>query len=461
MDLSEKRDKRINFTPHNYLKRFRLKYNTDSMRQSPLSRSRPRHNEISHSPIKLFTALKISEKARIHSITDLSYKAKLNYSLTVKHIFVLQDGSSVVLGQKINGFQYPLHLIPDFSRQHQAEEMKEFFDHCKNYYKTTENFKFLFSHEGKRLRCLHEIAPNSKIAIVGYQSEFQGIIESDENPQSMRITKSPCYRFLETEETAKFDVPQKINSLFTFNTQKCNKKNTSFPLLKPSPKAIKNPDYVGRLNKFEQLKLKLGNISAKISKQVSPVRAEGLKNLKRRYKFSDIEFHKLYARYKLLVLLSCGVNPSHDMNSGISRQSFVEYYSTSSDLTYILEKVFSQFDSDGGGTISWEEFLDAIHIMRYGTYDDQIDLFFNIYDSSGSGSLSFEDIKALCKVQLQESSQDGFTDGLASSFASLIFDIADTDYKSEIPPEKIKEIVRTSKEKPLIDMFCSFKFLKQ
>ena len=223
---------------------------------------------------------------------------------------------------------------------------------------------------------------------------------------------------------------------------------------------FKRVDYNKHLNSFERLKVKLGDVAAKIGRDYSPIHDQGMRQFKERYKFSESELHKLYARFKLLTLLSCGVNPSHKLKNGVVKQAFVEYYGSSSELTYVLERIFDKIDSEDLGFVTWPQFLEAMHTMWYGTYNQQIDLFFNVYDVDGSGNLSFTEIQALCRVQLQDNGSDSFIDELAASFAGLIFDIAQADYTSEISSDRIKEIINTQNDKSLIDMFCTFDFLR-
>ena len=87
-------------------------------------------------------------------------------------------------------------------------------------------------------------------------------------------------------------------------------------------------------------------------------------------------------------------------------------------------------------------------------------MFFRVYDQDGSGSLSFNEIMELCKVQLQAEPSDKLIEELAQSFASLIFDVTSTPYDADIPSTKIKEIIQNNRDQSLIDMFCSFQFLK-
>jgi Ca2+-binding EF-hand superfamily protein len=126
----------------------------------------------------------------------------------------------------------------------------------------------------------------------------------------------------------------------------------------------------------------------------------------------------------------------------------------------VLGRVFDNIDQDSNGAITWEEYLAAMDVMFNGTYEQQIDLFFTVYDTDGNGNLSFEEIKNLCKLQLQNSDADNVIEELSHSFATLIFDITETPYDKEIPADKIKQVLTRQTDKSLIEMFCSFSFMK-
>ena len=177
--------------------------------------------------------------------------------------------------------------------------------------------------------------------------------------------------------------------------------------------------------------------------------------------FIEADIHRLYAKYKMLVHLSVGKNPNHSIKAGISRDVFIESYHGTPELNFVLGRIFDCIDQDQSENISWDEYLSAMDIMFNGTYEQQIDLFFKVYDTDGNGSLSFKEIRDLCKLQLQNSDADNIIEELSQSFATLIFDITETSYEKEIPAEKIKNVLIRQTDKSLIEMFCSFSFMKE
>ncbi|OMJ87341.1 hypothetical protein SteCoe_10936 [Stentor coeruleus] len=405
-----------------------------------------------------------SPKKRIESHHELYTKSKLTMSIKSKEVFVMKDGAKVISGTKLLGFNYPVHINFSFIRNHHAEEMKDFFAYCTEFFKSPIEFRFLFSTTGKLLRCLHEISSTSKIVLVSPLSKFQGIQENQPTDDIRLQTRSPCYRSLLLANTPTNKSPgvlDNLNCQFAFSTRKCNNvEEIVLPSIKINPGRLRKTIINPKLNSFEKLKLKLGDVSAKIDKTFPPLHEQGLKQLKENFRFTEGELHKHYAKFKLLVLLSCGINPKHSISSGISRKTFIEFFGSSKELNFVLGRIFDKFDSDGGGSVSWEEYLTAMKIMRYGTYNEQIELFFDAYDKDGSGTLSFDEIQELCKVQLQADNDDKLIDDLSYSFASLIFDITKTGYDGEISCDQIKTIVKEQNDNSLIDMFCSFNFLK-
>ena len=438
-----------------------LKWNITKLPKPSLASVSPK--SVSKDILRLSSQLRLkslsrSPKGFVQSKQEMFKKSKLFSSILSREVFVLQDGTSVSHGQKFIGFHYPIVLSE--ARVSHVEEMKTFFRYCKEFFKADKEFQCLFTHSGKRLKCLHEAGPDSKIVIVSDNPSLLGISE-DTSSVPRPKTRSPIYRRFPSESRQFFPkVTDTINSNFEFSIRKfSNAPELVFPSIKPAKLQLKKYDS-SKLGSLEKLKLKLNEDLVKIDKTYPALHELGMADLKSRYKFSEGKIHSLSAKFKTLVLLSCAINPNHKISSGISRVSFIDYNSTSDEQKFVLQRIFDTFDSDSGGTISWDEFMTAMSIMYNGSYNQKIDLFFRVYDQDGSGSLSFNEIMELCKVQLQAEPSDKLIEELAQSFASLIFDVTSTPYDADIPSTKIKEIIQNNRDQSLIDMFCSFQFLK-
>lgn len=432
----------------------------------------PNHSEppkLRKRPIRQFLLTHSPEP----KVIDHSYISKLNLTIKTKEVFIMKDGSSVTQGQKVPGFYYSVLNLDTNARSQHIKEMKEFYKYCKEFYKNATDFKFLYNYTGKSLRCLHEAEFNDKILMVSDNSQYIGIFSENVVESSSHEPRSPLFKYYNFTYDSP-DVSKGINSQFIFNAEKYNLNsmtptaNSHFERAKDSflpsinghrEHKILNNSY-SKLGFLEKLKFRLGAVTSNIDKTFTSIRDQGLKQLKEKYKFKESELHKFYAKYKLLVLLSCGIDPSHKISSGINRKAFIDYYKTSKEIEFVLGRVFDKFDSDGGGTISWVEYLTAMSIMWKGSYDQQVDLFFEVYDLTGTGALSYAEIQQLCKLQLQVENSDQLIDDLADSFASLVFDITKTPYSEEISKETIKSVINLQNDKSLIEMFCSFHFLK-
>lgn len=414
-----------------------------------------KYRDLSSKPSEIRKKSIKSPATLLNSDQSLSLKSKLTLSINQREIYIMQNGSSVFPGQKLSGFHYNLNLSQKFDRFSHSEEMKFFFKECsKNFHSTKSEFKFAFSIKGKVLHCLHELKSEEKIVLVGKNSVFLGIHQI-ETPDTLKSYKrSPLYKSL--HDDSEISLVENLNSHFKISYRKSRGSSDQGDCYK-SPKPAKFKP--GKL-KLNDLKLKLGVDSYNIDRSFPTLYSQGLQKLKERFNFTEQELHNLYGKFKLLVLLSCGINSNHDISKGIARETFVDYYSKSAEISRILGKIFDKFDLDSGGTVSWDEYLQAMDIIWHGTTEIQLDFFFSVYDTDGNGLLSFKEIQELCRLQLQMEKADQLIEELSFSFASLIFDLTETKYDEEVPAYKIKEIIKKQQDKSLMEMFCSFSCLK-
>jgi Ca2+-binding EF-hand superfamily protein len=211
----------------------------------------------------------------------------------------------------------------------------------------------------------------------------------------------------------------------------------------------------------QQLKLKLGEAAVKVDNQLPKLNSLGIPSLCAKYGLSEGELHTLYAKYKILVLLSFAKVPNHQVTHGINMDVFMgSFIRANENSKKLLIKVCSKIDTNGNHCIELDEYLRAMTVLKHGSHEDQIDMFFEVYDDNRNGKLSFEEIKELCKLQFYfAKNDDGIVDYLADSFASLVFDIAGLSYSDEISADNLKQIVRQTEERFVVDMFCSFNCL--
>ena len=381
---------------------------------------------------------------------------KLQSSLNTKEIFVIENGQDIT--EKLIGFSYTMSRSTLTRKEKEIDKLK-FLELCRIKLSKNKKFKFIFSVNGKLYNYLQEIPYSDKVIIVSYTPEFKGIKDTN-TFQALVTTQQSKSVALQVEDRFSTKTAILYNNNYTKPELYMNKTASHFSNMSSrSPIALRTPRTRPRLT-MNELKLRLGQTAVQIDTELPKLFDIGMEKIKQTCHFSESEIHKMYAKYKMLLHLSIAKNPNHDIRSGISREIFVESYYGSMELNFVLGRIFDCIDMDGGGTISWEEYLRAMDIMCNGTYEQQIDLFFRVYDYDGNGSLSFSEIRNLCKLQLQNSDADNIIEELATSFASLIFDITETRYEEEIPAHKIKEVLGKQTDKSLIEMFCSFSFMK-
>lgn len=393
------------------------------------------------------------------SSADDTFKAKLSRSMNQREVYVLRNGATVKNKSKLPGFYYSFEIIDSNDRFKHILEMKKFFTRCQQVFHTATPFKFTFSSQGKVLHCLHEVPHESKIIFVSHTYEFQGANEDKPCEDLIAFKRSPCYKSNSIEKTTDFSVIDKIQSQFRIAPQKYQLEK-QVPHAKTPIPCIQSPTKERKSVRIKNLKDTLGIVSYNIDKTFSTLFSQGIEQLMAKHKFSEAELHNLYGKFKLMVLLSCGTDPGHDISTGITKNSFVGYHAKTEEIAFVLGRIFDIFDADGGGTVSWEEYLKAMDVIWHGDSIAKLEMFFNVYDLDGNGLLSFYEIQELCKLQLEMEKDDPMIEDLSHSFASLIFDLTKTQYSEQITSSKIKEIIMAQEDKELIEMFCSFNCLK-
>jgi len=88
-------------------------------------------------------------------------------------------------------------------------------------------------------------------------------------------------------------------------------------------------------------------------------------------------------------------------------------------------------NTDKNSIINWQEFLEAMNIVRAKTKNDKLNLFMKLADSDGNGLLNYEEIHYLAKISLKTNfvfstldfKEDKFLENLTNYFSKLIFKI--------------------------------------
>ncbi|XP_068266719.1 NADPH oxidase 5 [Nyctibius grandis] len=106
--------------------------------------------------------------------------------------------------------------------------------------------------------------------------------------------------------------------------------------------------------------------------------------------------------------------------------------------SFFAERFFTLFDSDGSGTISLEELLEALSLLVHGTATDKLRFLFQVYDVDGSGAIDAEELRVVLRWCLRESALALPEERLADLTRAL-FEAADKDRSGSITFEELRE----------------------
>ena len=67
-----------------------------------------------------------------------------------------------------------------------------------------------------------------------------------------------------------------------------------------------------------------------------------------------------------------------------------------------MERVFQIFDKDDSGSISFQEFIDAIHQFAGQTPEDKIKFLFKVYDIDGDGLIQEAELQHVMRACMDE-----------------------------------------------------------
>ena len=69
---------------------------------------------------------------------------------------------------------------------------------------------------------------------------------------------------------------------------------------------------------------------------------------------------------------------------------------------FFVERVFQIFDKDDSGSISFQEFIDAIHQFAGQTPEDKIKFLFKVYDIDGDGLIQEAELQHVMRACMDE-----------------------------------------------------------
>jgi len=102
--------------------------------------------------------------------------------------------------------------------------------------------------------------------------------------------------------------------------------------------------------------------------------------------FSPASLRRLYRGFKN----EC---PTGLMSEESFRQVFAKFFPGGATCSAYSHYVFSSMDPEGRGVVSFEEFAQALAMLRRGTLEEKLVWTFHLYDLNGDGLLSREEIR--------------------------------------------------------------------
>ncbi|XP_019771051.2 NADPH oxidase 5 isoform X2 [Dendroctonus ponderosae] len=104
---------------------------------------------------------------------------------------------------------------------------------------------------------------------------------------------------------------------------------------------------------------------------------------------------------------------------------------------FFTERVFQIFDKDNSGSISLQEFLDAMHQFAGQSPDDKIRFLFKVYDIDGDGLIQHKELQHVMRACMEENGMQ-FSEEQIEDLTVALFEDADTNNRGAITYEALK-----------------------
>ncbi|XP_011202251.2 uncharacterized protein LOC105225471 isoform X3 [Bactrocera dorsalis] len=104
---------------------------------------------------------------------------------------------------------------------------------------------------------------------------------------------------------------------------------------------------------------------------------------------------------------------------------------------FFTDRVFQIFDKDNSGSISLQEFIDAIHQFSGQSADDKIRFLFKVYDIDGDGLIQHKELHDVIRACMEENGME-FSDEQIEDLTTAMFEDADPYNRGEITYEALK-----------------------
>ncbi|XP_043193390.1 NADPH oxidase 5-like isoform X4 [Amphibalanus amphitrite] len=104
---------------------------------------------------------------------------------------------------------------------------------------------------------------------------------------------------------------------------------------------------------------------------------------------------------------------------------------------FFAERVFQIFDKDSSGTVSLQEFLDAMHQFAGQSHDDKIRFLFKVYDLDGDGLIQHRELQHVMHACMEENGMK-FSEEQIEDLTAALSEDADVEAQGAITYEALK-----------------------
>ncbi|XP_013390859.1 NADPH oxidase 5-like [Lingula anatina] len=120
----------------------------------------------------------------------------------------------------------------------------------------------------------------------------------------------------------------------------------------------------------------------------------------------------------------------------ITQEEFRKIVNSKND--YLSARLFAILDKDNSKTIQLDEFISAIDLLSQGSSTDKLKFLFDVYDADDNGELSREELGAMLRACIEESSL-AMADDIFSRLTSLLWDELDIDQSGSVSFDELRE----------------------
>ncbi|KAK2178173.1 hypothetical protein NP493_557g02022 [Ridgeia piscesae] len=163
----------------------------------------------------------------------------------------------------------------------------------------------------------------------------------------------------------------------------------------------------------------------------------GLQQLCCSTKFTRNELRIMYRGFKQ----EC---PTGIVNEETFKEIYAQFFPHGDSSSY-AHYVFSTFDQDHDGAVSFEDFVTGLSVLARGTFQEKIQWAFGLYDINGDGVITRDemlDIVVAIYELLGKMVEPSVDDATAKEHVHRIFDTMDTNKDGVITIEEFIEACR-------------------